>query len=109
MNCLARCPWPGNVRELSNLLERLAILFPEQSVGANDLPERYRVRGTAGWVGSGVSISAPVTELDVDDGLSARQVEETLEADGTVAEAARLLNMRRTTLVEKLRKYRLSA
>jgi DNA-binding NtrC family response regulator len=31
------------------------------------------------------------------------------EADGTVAEAARLLGMRRTTLVEKLRKYRLSA
>ncbi len=31
------------------------------------------------------------------------------EADGTVAEAARLLKIRRTTLVEKLRKYRLSA
>ncbi len=161
MNCLARYPWPGNVRELSNLLERLAILFPEQNVGANDLPERYRVRGTAGWVGSGVSIAAPVTEVDVDEGLSALEVEETLEsggilgageligemlqaeemqqadsnlplggidlkdhlcaieiglirralveADGTVAEAARLLKMRRTTLVEKLRKYRLSA
>jgi sigma-54 specific flagellar transcriptional regulator A len=32
-----------------------------------------------------------------------------VEADGTVAEAARLLRIRRTTLVEKLRKYRLSA
>jgi transcriptional regulator of acetoin/glycerol metabolism len=31
------------------------------------------------------------------------------KADGTVAEAARLLSMRRTTLVEKLRKYRLCA
>jgi sigma-54 specific flagellar transcriptional regulator A len=31
------------------------------------------------------------------------------DADGTVAEAARLLNIRRTTLVEKLRKYHLSA
>ena len=31
------------------------------------------------------------------------------DADGTVAGAARLLNIRRTTLVEKLRKYRLSA
>jgi sigma-54 specific flagellar transcriptional regulator A len=31
------------------------------------------------------------------------------EADGTVAGAARLLRIRRTTLVEKLRKYRLSA
>ena len=32
MNCLARNRWPGNVRELSNLLERLAILFPEQTI-----------------------------------------------------------------------------
>jgi sigma-54 specific flagellar transcriptional regulator A len=31
------------------------------------------------------------------------------QADGTVAEAARLLRMRRTTLVEKMRKHRLSA
>jgi len=31
------------------------------------------------------------------------------DADGTVAGAARLLNIRRTTLVEKLRKYHLSA
>jgi sigma-54 specific flagellar transcriptional regulator A len=161
MNCLARNPWPGNVRELSNLLERLAILFPAQTIGADDLPERYRSRGTAPWAGSGVSIVAPRVplpmqptptvpppmqplahideppDLDVDAtvellelsdgsaqslprggidlkdhlctieiGLIRRALE---EADGTVAEAARLLNIRRTTLVEKLRKYRLSA
>ncbi len=151
MNCLARNPWPGNVRELSNLLERLAILFPEQSVGADDLPERYRNRGTAGWAGSGMQIAPslmamapelPTAELPCAESseavaLDAVQVSELLEAelpsggidlkdhlssieiglirraleeaDGTVAEAARLLNIRRTTLVEKLRKYRLSA
>ena len=32
MNCLARNRWPGNVRELANLLERLAILFPAQTI-----------------------------------------------------------------------------
>jgi len=37
MNCLARNPWPGNVRELSNLLERLAVLFPEQTISADEL------------------------------------------------------------------------
>jgi sigma-54 specific flagellar transcriptional regulator A len=153
MNCLARNPWPGNVRELSNLLERLAILYPAQTIGADDLPERYRSRGAAAWAGSGVSIVAPLQitplipieplipidespDLDVETvespeltdgsalslprggidlkdhlcsieiGLIRRALE---EADGTVAEAARLLNIRRTTLVEKLRKYRLSA
>ena len=51
--------------------------------------------------------------LDLKDHLSAIELclirSALLEADGTIAEAARLLRMRRTTLVEKLRKYRLSA
>ena len=171
MNCLARNPWPGNVRELSNLLERLAILFPQQTVNAEDLPDRYRSRGAAGWAGSGVRIVSPIassvaqasvmpeTQLEdsiddvLEEPLGSLEVLETLEgrreeaaltrgeprsgidlqlggndlkdhlsaieialirqaleeADGTVAGAARLLKIRRTTLVEKLRKYRLSA
>jgi sigma-54 dependent transcriptional regulator, flagellar regulatory protein len=167
MNCLARNPWPGNVRELSNLLERLAILFPEQTVTADDLPERYRSRASVGWAGTGVRIVPPlavpiaqpciVPVAHIDGSYGSVQVTETLEsdalesmetvdtadtaeslqtalprggidlkdhmsaieiglirraleeADGTVAGAARLLKIRRTTLVEKLRKYRLSA
>ncbi len=159
MNCLARNPWPGNVRELANLLERLAILFPDHTITADDLPERYRNTGAAGWFGSGMRVApcaapAPVDELveagasaavhassvptcggaedaelvvtaelsgfelprggiDLKDHLSAIEIglirQALEEADGTVAEAARLLRMRRTTLVEKLRKYRLSA
>jgi sigma-54 specific flagellar transcriptional regulator A len=161
MNCLTRNRWPGNVRELANLLERLAILFPQQTITASDLPERYRSAGTVGWFASGVRISRPsvvpvavieestsgmeVTEIlecadtdecdtagdegsetrqsalnslpsggiDLKDHLSAIEIglirKALAEADGTVAEAARLLNIRRTTLVEKLRKYRLSA
>ncbi len=152
MNCLARNPWPGNVRELSNLLERLAILYPEHTITGDDLPERYRGRGTEGWVGSGVRIMPPpapprvepiarmqeaigslgLTEamenpetaeemrhalprggIDLKDHMSAIEIglirRALEEADGTVAEAARLLKIRRTTLVEKLRKYRLSA
>jgi sigma-54 specific flagellar transcriptional regulator A len=159
MNCLARNRWPGNVRELSNLLERLAILFPQQTVTAGDLPERYRNRGAAGWAGGGVRIVSPIAlpaaqvsvmpvahvaetfdsleiletlesvdtaeetphagidlkrgGIDLKDHLSAIEIglirQALQEADGTVAEAARLLKIRRTTLVEKLRKYRLSA
>ncbi len=162
MSCLTRNRWPGNVRELSNLLERLAILFPEQTVSAEDLPERYRGRDTE-WAAGGLRTAAPGhidpelgadTEAELlgvgeetiaDDTLDNLRVLETLEspnradaqhalprggidlkdhlsaieiglirqaleeADGTVAEAARLLKIRRTTLVEKLRKYRLSA
>ena len=58
-------------------------------------------------------IELPRGGIDLKDHLSAIEVglirKALEEADGTVAEAARLLRMRRTTLVEKLRKYRLSA
>jgi sigma-54 specific flagellar transcriptional regulator A len=153
MHCLARNRWPGNVRELANLLERLAILFPAQTISAADLPDRYRT-AAVGWLGSEVRIDArsegarsepieeavqapePETELaqeresdavvyemmdaalprggiDLKDHMSAIEIglirKALEEADGTVAGAARLLRIRRTTLVEKLRKYRLSA
>jgi sigma-54 specific flagellar transcriptional regulator A len=136
MFCLACNLWPGNVRELSNLLERLAILFPHRMVTADDLPERYR--GNIGTPGGAVIDAAPYAEsapppfvhpiastdapvsaalphggIDLKDHLSAIEVglirKALEEADGTVAGAARLLRIRRTTLVEKLRKYGLSA
>jgi sigma-54 dependent transcriptional regulator, flagellar regulatory protein len=149
MHCLAHNRWPGNVRELANLLERLAILFPAQTITAGDLPDRYRNSAAVGWPGSEVRIDAlsepseaavaapgPETELmqeresdavvyemmdaelprggiDLKDHMSAIEIglirKALEEADGTVAGAARLLRIRRTTLVEKLRKYRLSA
>jgi sigma-54 specific flagellar transcriptional regulator A len=148
MRCLAANRWPGNVRELANLLERLAILYPDQTVTADDLPERYRTSGTGAWFGGGMHVmpapeavpngsatvpaERPVEPLDASsesededapdlksggidlkDHLSAIEIglirKALQEADGTVAEAARLLKIRRTTLVEKLRKYRLSA
>jgi sigma-54 specific flagellar transcriptional regulator A len=148
MGCLARNRWPGNVRELANLLERLAILFPSQTIGAADLPDRYRSAPAVGWLGSEVRIDArpePIEETailqqplvsDLDSGTVVYEMLDTdavlprggidlkdhmssieiglirkalTEADGTVAGAARLLRIRRTTLVEKLRKYRLSA
>ena len=135
VNCLMRCRWPGNVRELGNLLERLGILYPDQDVGAADLPERYRILESSEWFGSGLRIepnlatanpppvamgaesiagaNLPDGGLDLKDHLSTIEIDlirkAMREADGTVAEAARLLRMRRTTLVEKLRKYRLHA
>ena len=148
MTCLARNRWPGNVRELANLLERLAILFPAQTITAADLPDRYRSAGRGGLAGqrgahrrdapsrsrcraapscraesAGTGVRCrryemldaelPRGGIDLKDHMSAIEIglirKALEEADGTVAEAARLLRIRRTTLVEKLRKYRLSA
>jgi len=135
IEALSRCDWPGNVRELSNLLERLSILHPEQVVHARDLPERYRRQGAcldaadsvAGDAGAQATLessaaalpptveeeqSLPPGGLNLKDYLSRVEMtlirEALLEAAGGVAGAARLLQMRRTTLVEKMRKYRLN-
>ena len=139
MQCLCSNRWPGNVRELANLLERLAILYPGQVIAAGDLPDRYRAAARTEWTDETVRVRAsidvdvdadaerpavasataaagaelPSGGLDLKDHLSAIELglirKALKEADGTVAEAARLLRMRRTTLVEKLRKYQLSA
>jgi sigma-54 specific flagellar transcriptional regulator A len=129
MTCLARGRWPGNVRELSHLLASLDSPLPEHSITAADLPEPYRGGAIAEFAHAAEDSGAPTPALEefaraataklprggieLQDDLSAIEIDmirKALEAaDGTVAGAARLLNIRRTTLVEKLRKYRLSA
>jgi len=42
VSSLANYAWPGNVRELANLVERLAILYPNAIVDVQDLPAKYR-------------------------------------------------------------------
>ncbi|MCZ8129742.1 MAG: sigma-54 dependent transcriptional regulator [Steroidobacteraceae bacterium] len=115
LDALGGYGWPGNVRELANLLERLVILNPGRRVCVADLPERYRPAAP------NVTRLGPLAEpgalpdhgFDLKDHLTQlerRYIREALaRADGTVAGAARLLGMQRTTLVEKLRKYRLAA
>jgi len=41
INALCRYAWPGNVRELSNLIERLAIMYPCGVVDMTDLPAKF--------------------------------------------------------------------
>ena len=117
---LASYPWPGNVRELANLVERLAILHPNGIVEPTDLPARYRgsdVEAEAAVFAApppaletaGGDVALPPGGIDLKDYLS--NIELSLirqaldESNGVVARAARLLKLRRTTLVEKMRKY----
>jgi sigma-54 specific flagellar transcriptional regulator A len=125
---LAGYAWPGNVRELTNLVERLAVLNPGGLVRLEDLPARYRAHIPAGArpaplpvpAASGApepaATAAPANGDSLpEDGLDLREhmarielqlIREALErSQGVVAHAAQLLGLRRTTLVEKLRKY----
>ena len=111
---LGRYGWPGNVRELANLLERLVILHPGERIGPELLPARYRPGvEVAALPELSAVLTLPVEGVSLKDHLAQLEMnmirEALARADGTVAEAARLLGLQRTTLVEKLRKYRLEA
>ncbi len=122
---LCRHDWPGNVRELANLVERLAIMHPYGVIGVQELPKKFRYvddydenrpvedtgmpSGIPGLVGLDAPALLPVNGIDLKDYLSnlERQlIQQALdEAGGVVARAAEKLRIRRTTLVEKVRKY----
>ncbi len=113
LSALAAYPWPGNVRELGNLVERLAILHPTGVIRIDDLPEKYRPEGyqtdLPATADATLVESTPLPEHGLVLKEHLQQLERSLidtalaRADGVVAQAARLLHMRRTTLVEKLR------
>jgi sigma-54 specific flagellar transcriptional regulator A len=118
---LCQYNWPGNVRELANLIERLVILHPYGVVEAADLPEKFLIDENIDPEALGEAlVGAPITSHDLDprlprNGLNLKQHLSSLEVNyikqaldesgGVVAHAAKRLGMRRTTLVEKLRKY----
>jgi sigma-54 specific flagellar transcriptional regulator A len=120
---LSHYRWPGNVRELANLIERLAILHPYGVVDVFDLPEKFRPASsvldtvqlpevTLAGEEPGTTVTAPRLPSDgIDLKAHLNTLEQSLiqqaldESDGIVAHAAKRLHMRRTTLVEKLRKY----
>jgi sigma-54 dependent transcriptional regulator, flagellar regulatory protein len=116
-------PWPGNVRELANLIERMAIAHPGGIVGAAQLPPKLgAVAADAPLRESGLTRTDTESLIDPDrppalpvNGIDLKDYLERLErslirqalddTDSVVARAADRLHIRRTTLVEKMRKY----
>jgi sigma-54 specific flagellar transcriptional regulator A len=111
--------WPGNVRELGNLIERLAIQFPHGVVDSRDLPTKYQSTEADDSAGLSAAATALANSVDFEqlpgDGIDMKQYLNDIEIslierallknNNVVARAANMLNMRRTTLVEKMRKY----
>ncbi|MEE4302085.1 MAG: sigma-54 dependent transcriptional regulator [Pseudomonadales bacterium] len=107
--------WRGNVRELANFVERLTIIHPDGLVDVADLPPRYRSDAAIasqdlhGEARREAQVELPEQGIDLRGHLTsieARLIVQALERTrGTVAHAAELLEIRRTTLIEKIRKY----
>jgi DNA-binding NtrC family response regulator len=115
MDAMRRYPWPGNVRELENAVERAVVLSRGPILGLEDLPETLR----PGWAGaSRLAGSARPDELGlatVPMPLAAAMEEperriilNALRRNNFNRSAtANELNINRTTLYKKMRKYKL--
>ena len=105
--------WPGNVRELSHVMERAAILARRPTLGARDvvLPGARRLAQGSDPAIDVTGLAGLESQASLDLRASLEQLERTLidralqRSGGNRTEAAALLGLNRTTLVEKLRKY----
>ncbi|MEI8346694.1 MAG: sigma-54 dependent transcriptional regulator [Pseudomonadota bacterium] len=99
--------WPGNVRELENLIERLVILRGGSLIRPDDLPAKFfQNRPTKAMSEHLISLPDNGLDLkktisDIEDSLIAQALDKT---SGNKNQASRLLQMNRTTLIEKMKK-----
>ena len=105
---LCNYEWPGNVRELENLVERMAILHAEGEITPTQLPEKFSGISPRPAAASSSAIEIPDEGIDfnalVDDFEMQLIVKALEKAGGIKNKAATLLNIKRTTLVEKMKK-----
>jgi len=108
MKIMLKYSWPGNVRELKNLMERLVVLKGEGEITADDLPAELKSAGSLDSPGvieisdEGICLNSAVTEFE--KALILQSLEKTKWVKN---KAAKLLQLNRTTLVEKIKRHRL--
>jgi DNA-binding NtrC family response regulator len=102
MRRLARHTWPGNVRELANVIERLTIIGDEiVSPREIDLVLGTRTRPVPSVPGRGLAADLEAYEREI--------IGSALEdANGNVAEAARILETDRANLHRRMRRLGMS-
>ncbi|MEW6501666.1 MAG: sigma-54 interaction domain-containing protein [Thermodesulfobacteriota bacterium] len=108
MRHLLHYPWPGNVRELENTVERMVILAAGKELTVEDLPDRLLgsqpPAATAQDVheipAEGFFLSEVVADFEK------RLIVQALDQTGWIRNrAAKLLNVNRTTLIEKMKRF----
>jgi DNA-binding NtrC family response regulator len=108
LQLLMRYDWPGNVRELENTIERLVILVDNDIITPQDLPDKFHNLSETQLAGlpeipeEGISLDSAVNEYERNLILQALA-----KTAWVKNKAARLLNLNRTTLIEKIKRQNL--
>lgn len=106
MDSLCAYPWPGNIRELENFVERASILKRDGIIGVEDLPEHFQL--TQRNFHSSVDLDMPEDGIDFNTAVDSYENQLIMNALNKTGwnrnQAALLLKLNRTTLVEKIKK-----
>jgi DNA-binding NtrC family response regulator len=113
IDAMQRYDWPGNVRELENAVERAVVLCRKPQIDADDLPESVLSPGfqrpsPGGNGNASDEFDKPMPLDQALDGPERSILERALKRNNWNRQAtAAELNINRTTLYKKMRKYRL--
>jgi len=112
MEILSLYDWPGNVRELENCIERMTVICPENIITEEYLPQEIKDAGN-GSLGDKRHNEDSAGYMDLSGNLHLDEIErETVikalkRTNWNKSEAARLLNIDRKALYNRIRKYNL--
>jgi DNA-binding NtrC family response regulator len=107
MRRLMAYAWPGNVRQLENVIERaMALAAGRSQIDVDELPAEIQ-QSREMVLSSAVALPEDGVDLDAFVANIERElIERSLErTGGNKGQAARLLHLKRTTLVEKLKRF----
>jgi two-component system response regulator HydG len=102
MDLLVRYSWPGNVRELENAVERAVIMCVGDYVSERELPPALAASQQDELSGPSPTGMGGLPLEQVEKAAIIQTLEET---GGNKSEAAKILNITRTTLNNKIKKY----
>jgi len=103
LDALMNYEYPGNVRELQNIVERIVVLKKHGIVNLDDLPEKF------------LKVNEERFPVDIQRGYETlvSEFEKTIitkalqQTSGVKSKAAQILNMNRTTLIEKMKRLKM--
>jgi DNA-binding NtrC family response regulator len=111
LSALQRYPWPGNVRELENAVERAVVLCRRPQIDVDDLPETLQAMGSAptgARAGGSDAFDKPMPLQIALEGPERMIIEAALRRNAWNRQAtAAELDINRTTLYKKMRRYQL--
>jgi PAS domain S-box-containing protein len=101
-------PWPGNVRELENVTERMLVMTGENEIRINHVPLTVR-NYIVPTEDDRPDLSSHVPLKKALERTESHLIEQTLRKYGTTRKVAQALKINQSTVVRKIRKYKLSS